>query len=287
MRHYRGRFAPTPSGPLHFGSLVAAVASYLDARHHHGKWFMRIDDIDQPRQQPGAVESILSTLEQLGFAWDGEVLYQSHRTERYQVLLDELVSRRLVYPCSCSRKEIAATAEAGVDGLVYPGSCRNGMRKGAAQFSYRIITDDRVIQFNDRIQGNYTQQLNQDIGDFILKRADGLFAYQLAIVADDDDQKINSIVRGRDLLVSTPRQIYLQQLLAMETPDYAHVPLVMDDSGNKLSKSDAAHPVYTNRPLETLGLALDFLGQPRVEADTIDSFWQQAISNWSIEQVPK
>jgi glutamyl-Q tRNA(Asp) synthetase len=287
MHQYRGRFAPTPSGPLHFGSLVAAVASYLDARHHNGKWFMRIDDIDQPRQQPGAVESILSTLEKLGFAWDGEVLYQSHRTERYQALLDELTSRQLAYPCSCSRKEIAASAKMGVDGLVYPGSCRSGMRKGASQYSYRVITDSRLIGFNDRIQGDYSQQLDLDIGDFVLKRADGLFAYQLAIVADDDDQKINSVVRGRDLLVSTPRQIYLQQLLGMETPEYAHVPLVLDDSGNKLSKSDAAHPVDTKRPLETLGLALDFLGQPAVEGDTIDSFWKQAISHWSIEQVPR
>jgi glutamyl-Q tRNA(Asp) synthetase len=287
MHQYRGRFAPTPSGPLHFGSLVAAVASYLDARHHNGKWFMRIDDIDQPRQQPGAVESILSTLEKLGFAWDGEVLYQSHRTERYQALLDELTSRQLAYPCSCSRKEIAASAKMGVDGLVYPGSCRSGMRKGASQYSYRVITDSRLIGFNDRIQGDYSQQLDLDIGDFVLKRADGLFAYQLAIVADDDDQKINSVVRGRDLLVSTPRQIYLQQLLGMETPEYAHVPLVLDHSGNKLSKSDAAHPVDTKRPLETLGLALDFLGQPAVESDTIDSFWKQAISHWSIEQVPR
>ncbi|OOY99384.1 tRNA glutamyl-Q(34) synthetase GluQRS [Solemya velum gill symbiont] len=287
MRHYRGRFAPTPSGPLHFGSLVAAVASYLDARHHQGDWFVRIDDLDQPRQKPGSVESILATLEALGFEWDDEIQYQSRRTERYQALLDELSNRQLVYPCSCSRKEIAAEAKAGVDGLVYPGTCRSGMREGATQFSFRIITDESVIQFNDRIQGTYTQQLDRDIGDFVLKRADGLFAYQLAIVADDHDQKINSIVRGRDLLVSTPRQIYLQQLLAMETPDYAHVPLVMDDNGNKLSKSDAAHPVDTKRALETLNLTLDFLGQAAVEADTIDSFWQQATRNWLIEQVPK
>ncbi|WP_256858049.1 tRNA glutamyl-Q(34) synthetase GluQRS [Solemya velum gill symbiont] len=263
------------------------AACYLDARHHQGDWFVRIDDLDQPRQKPGSVESILATLEALGFEWDDEIQYQSRRTERYQALLDELSNRQLVYPCSCSRKEIAAEAKAGVDGLVYPGTCRSGMREGATQFSFRIITDESVIQFNDRIQGTYTQQLDRDIGDFVLKRADGLFAYQLAIVADDHDQKINSIVRGRDLLVSTPRQIYLQQLLAMETPDYAHVPLVMDDNGNKLSKSDAAHPVDTKRPLETLNLTLDFLGQAAVEADTIDSFWQQATRNWLIEQVPK
>lgn len=287
MSPHRGRFAPSPTGSLHFGSLVAAMASYLDARQQQGEWLVRIDDIDTIREQQGAADKILLTLDKFGFEWHGDILRQSSRLDRYQQVLDELKEQQLVYRCSCSRKEIADIANNSIEGSIYPGTCRSKTSSNARQHAWRIITNDETIAFEDRIHGNVLQHVYSEVGDFVLKRADGLFAYQLAVVVDDEDQQVSSIVRGSDLLFSTPRQIYLQQKLGFQTPEYAHIPLVKNNDGRKLSKSDLAFPVDIRLPLVTLGKALEFLGQAKIEADTIDTFWQQAINNWSIKQTPK
>lgn len=231
---YIGRFAPSPTGLLHIGSLLTAVASYADARAHQGKWLVRIEDLDPPREMPGAAADILRTLEAFGFEWDGEVAYQSRRYDLYQDTLDRLKAAGLVYPCYCSRKDWQAAATHGADGFVYNGRCRNPQQRPDTQNktpAWRIQAPDRVIGFSDGIVGHYAQNLAHDIGDFVLLRADGYWAYQLAVVADDADQGITHIVRGQDLLVSTPRQIYLQQCLGVPTPAYAHLPLLTNNQG--------------------------------------------------------
>jgi glutamyl-Q tRNA(Asp) synthetase len=209
-----GRFAPSPTGPLHFGSLLAALASYCDVKSQGGLWRLRMEDLDKPREMAGAAQHILRTLEDFGFEWDGEVIYQSQRSDLYQDALNQLKAKSLVYNCDCSRKEIADSAQHGIDGLVYPGTCRH---KAVVKVPHagRVIVDDQPIAFTDAIQGNIQQTLAHDIGDFVLKRADGLFAYQLAVVVDDVEQGVTDIVRGADLLDSTPRQIYLQQRLGL------------------------------------------------------------------------
>ena len=233
------------------------------------------------------LEDLGDRMETFGMEWDSEVIYQSECVGRYEELLAILVKKNTAYRCSCSRKEIAAVASPGIEGPVYPGTCRNGARMDATQHAWRLKTHNDTIKFTDRVYGEIQQQVEHEIGDFILQRADGIFAYQLAIVADDADQAINRIVRGSDLLLSTPRQILLQQMLGFNTPGYAHVPLVKDSEGRKLSKSDDAWPVDTSHPVTTLCMALNFLGQETIEADTIDSFWRQATDNWTIEQVPR
>lgn len=282
---YRGRFAPSPTGPLHFGSLVSAVASYLDARHHNGEWLVRIENVDLPREKPGSAESILETLQHFGMQWDGEVLYQSQRTERYAAEVDRLLNENRAFHCSCSRKQIIENATMGEQGAIYPGTCRDGHDASATQLSVRLQTDDTLVRFDDRILGLQQQQVETEVGDFVIRRADGIHAYQLAVVVDDAEQAITHIVRGQDLLFSTARQVLLQRALGNPTPQYAHHRLVRDNRGKKLGKSDDAWPVDRSHPLNTLNKVLEFLHQPRVEADTIESFWQQAAQHWNIERL--
>lgn len=285
----RGRFAPSPTGPLHFGSLVAAVGSYLDARANRGEWLVRVDDLDRTRIVPGAADGILRALEALGLAWDGEILYQSKRDEAYRAALDQLKKRDLIYPCSCSRREIADSAITGIDGPVYPGTCRKGLLPGRAAQAERILTPSAKIEFKDAVQGKIAHHLERQIGDFVLKRADGLYAYQLAVVVDDAGQGITDVVRGADLLNSTPRQIYLQQQLGLATPRYAHLPVAVNVVGEKLSKQTLAAPIDASQPVPVLNAALAFLGQDRVDCGAADtaSFWRQAVAGWAISRVPQ
>lgn len=287
-RGYRGRFAPSPTGRLHFGSLVAAVAGYLDARAADGVWLLRIENIDPPREVPGSTDAILSALEAFGFQWDGEIVFQGDRFERYREVAESLLNRRLAYPCGCSRKEIAAIAKHGHEGFIYPGTCRNGLPADRKGRSLRLRTDDTPVDFDDRIQARIEQRLESEIGDYVIRRADGYYAYQLGVVIDDNDQGITHVVRGCDLLHSTTRQIHLQQLLGYQTPSYAHFPVVLDEAGNKLSKQDNAHPVDTNNPFPALEMALSFLNQPLPQNPlSLEEWWQWAIAHWDIELIPK
>lgn len=259
---YVGRFAPSPTGPLHLGSLVTALGSFLDAHTHQGQWLVRIEDLDPPRAQPGAADSILRTLEACGLNWDGVVLYQHTRLDAYQAALDELLAKGLAYPCACSRREIADSGVRGLEGLVYPGICRNGLPPGKNGRAVRLrIPDHETLAFSDRLQGTLKQDLAREIGDFVLRRADGYFAYQLAVVADDAFQHITNIVRGADLLLSTPRQIYLQRQLGLPTPIYMHLPAIVNSAGEKLSKQTGAAPLDVRRPTATLIRALEILHQ--------------------------
>jgi glutamyl-Q tRNA(Asp) synthetase len=268
---YRGRFAPSPTGPLHFGSLVAALGSYLDARAHDGDWLVRMEDLDPPRAAPGAAADILRTLESLGLHWNGAILHQSERRDAYQAALAGLARHGSTYPCACTRREIGDSALAGVDGsLVYPGTCRNGLPSGRTARATRLRVDDAAIEFDDAVQGRIRQQLATDVGDFVLRRADGLFAYQLAVVVDDAAQGITDVVRGADLLDSTPRQILLQRLLGAPTPRYLHLPVATNAAGEKLSKQTRAPPIDRARPGAALVAALEFLGQ-RPESRLVDA----------------
>jgi glutamyl-Q tRNA(Asp) synthetase len=268
---YTGRFAPSPTGPLHMGSLIAALASWLDARAAGGRWLLRIEDLDRPRCVPGAVESILDALRALGLGWDGEVVFQSARLDRYRAALERLRSH--TYWCGCSRREIAdSSLGLATDGApIYPGTCRAGTTR--ARRALRLKTSGEPIAFDDRVQGPQQQVLSRDIGDFVLCRADGLFAYQLAVVVDDAEQGVTDVVRGADLLDSTPRQIYLQQLLGVPTPRYLHVPVAINAAGEKLSKQTGARPI--DGSWNTIQHALRFLGQPAA------SSLQEAVGNWN------
>lgn len=263
-----GRFAPSPTGPLHYGSLVAALGSWLFARSCGGKWLLRIDDLDRQRVVPGMADGIMRTLELLGFEWDAEPLWQSRRTEVYAAALARLNRKGFVYPCGCSRAKIAsiATAPHGAEELVYPGICRDGIPAGKEARSLRLRVTDEELSFTDAVMGRFSQKLTEACGDFVIRRADGLFAYHLATVVDDAAAGINQVVRGADLLASTPRQIYLQRLLDVAQPAYCHLPLVVDPSGAKLSKRDAALSLQSGRDLLREGGALlldalHFLGQ--------------------------
>jgi glutamyl-Q tRNA(Asp) synthetase len=283
---YIGRFAPSPTGPLHAGSLVAAMASYLDARAHGGVWRVRIEDIDEARTVTGAPEAILDCLRKFGMKWDGEVVRQSQRHALYQAAYDKLGSH--AYPCGCSRKEIAdsRTGVASDGAAIYPGLCRNRLPPGKDARALRLRVPDAEdpagwIQFEDRWQGFISQNLATEVGDFILKRADGFWAYQLAVVVDDAEQGITDIVRGGDLLDSTARQIYLQRLLDFPTPRYLHVPVVANDRGEKLSKQTGARGLNTSNPLEELHAAAQFLRLQINSARSVDDFWRQALAQWA------
>jgi len=284
---YRGRFAPSPSGALHFGSLVAALGSYLDARKNRGQWLLRIEDLDPPREKPGASDEIIRTLDGFGFEWDGEILYQSHRHEAYEEALTRLAERKILYPCGCTRKEIANAGLEGLEGPIYPGTCRKHLPPGRAARAFRVVTDDRPVSFRDRVCGNLSQKLFTESGDFVVRRADGLFAYQLAVVVDDACQQINQVVRGADLLNSTPRQIYLQRLLDLPQINYAHLPLVLNAEGKKLSKQTRAHPVNRKEPLPALLAALNFLKQllPPEPPGNLAEFWEWSLSVWDLEKL--
>lgn len=258
-----GRFAPSPTGALHFGSLVAAVGSYCLARRAGGRWLLRMEDLDTPRVVPGAAEGILRSLETLGFDWDGEVLWQSRRIEFYQAALERLRRSGLVYDCGCSRKEVLASAPyAGEEGPIYPGTCRGGLGPGRKPRALRLRVPERQVVFSDGLFGLQEQHLASAVGDFVLRRADGLFAYQLAVVVDDAASGVTQVVRGADLLPSTPRQIYLQACLDYPHPQYVHLPLVLAADGDKISKR---HGTLALDLAATGGLllwqALGFLGQ--------------------------
>jgi glutamyl-Q tRNA(Asp) synthetase len=257
----RGRFAPSPTGALHFGSLLAAVASFLDARSRGGEWLVRIEDLDPPREVPGAASEILRALESLGLEWDGAVVYQSRRGERYAAALEALVARGLAYPCACTRREIADSALHGIDGPVYPGTCREGIPAGRAARSWRARVSDVRIELDDEVQGVVVQQLAREVGDFVLRRADGPFAYQLAVVVDDAEQGVTRVVRGADLIDSTQRQMLLQALLGYPTPAYLHIPVAVNAAGEKLSKQTRARALDPRAPAAALFAALQFLGQ--------------------------
>jgi glutamyl-Q tRNA(Asp) synthetase len=278
---YAGRFAPSPTGPLHFGSLVAALASWLDARAAGGRWLVRIEDLDAPRTHPGAAEDILRALERLGLTWDGPVLYQSVRAARYEAALLQL--RASTYWCGCTRREIADSALGlAADGAqIYPGTCREGLPAGKAPRALRVRTDGAQISFEDRVQGSQLQSVEREVGDFILHRADGQLAYQLAVVVDDAEQGITHVVRGADLMDSTARQIHLQRLLGHATPRYLHVPVAVNAAGEKLSKQSGAQAIDAQRPAQLLQEALAFLGQS-VTADL-----DEAVANWEPASIPR
>lgn len=289
---YRGRFAPSPTGPLHFGSLAAAVGSYLDARGQGGEWLVRMEDVDTGRNVPGAADAILRTLEAFGFAWDGPVLWQTRRGEAYAAALERLRAAGLAYGCACSRREIAdsATGHAVDGGLVYPGTCRDGLPQGRTARAWRLRVPDDEIVFVDRIQGRVAQQLAREVGDFVLRRADGPFAYQLAVAVDDDFQGISDIVRGADLIGSTPRQIWLQRCLGFAEPRYAHLPVATNAAGEKLSKQTRAPALLPGGEAGDLVAALRFLGQPAPAAlarATVGEVWAWAFAYWSFAAVPR
>lgn len=289
---YRGRFAPSPTGPLHFGSLVAAVGSYLDARSRGGEWLLRMEDVDTPRNVPGAADDILRTLEIFGFEWDGVVLWQSRRGEAYAAALERLRLAGLAYPCACSRKEIAdSAARPAVDGgFAYPGTCRDGLPPGRVARAWRLRVMDEETAFIDRLQGRQAQRLERDIGDFVLRRADGLFAYQLAVIVDDAWQGVTDIVRGADLLASTPRQIWLQRCLGYPQPRYAHLPVAANAAGEKLSKQTRAPALDGSRVAAELVRALRFLGQAvpdELASSRPAEVWRWARQHWDFAALPR
>jgi glutamyl-Q tRNA(Asp) synthetase len=317
---YRGRFAPSPTGPLHAGSLVAALASWLDARAHHGRWLVRIEDVDTPRCQPGADRLILEQLAHCGLVPDGPPVYQSQRGDLYQHALDSLIARGLAYPCACTRQDIARALAASGQArerhgeLIYPGTCRKGLN-GRFSRAWRLLTESyeentgssqsirglsainlvansvqdssavkAQITWNDRLLGPQSQDVGSEVGDFVLKRADGLWAYQLAVVVDDAAQGITDIVRGEDLADNTARQILLQCALGLPTPRYLHTPLVLGANGEKLSKQNGAQALDTAQPLRLLAQAGRALGldvERMTSADSPSAWLQQAIPLWA------
>ena len=289
MALYRGRFAPSPTGPLHFGSLVAALGSCCDARAVGGEWLVRIEDVDTPRARPGAEALILRTLERHGFAWDGPVVRQSERTAHYEAALATLIAQGDVFRCTCARSSLAG-ARVGPGGeAIYPGTCR-AARHGATgqRFSWRMnVQEAGTIAFQDRLQGTRVECLRDDVGDFVVKRADGLFAYQLAVVVDDALQGITDVVRGADLLASTPRQIHLQRRLGLPTPRYLHLPVAINARGEKLSKQTGA-PALADDPVPALVAAWRFLDQvpPPEPPATSEAFWTWARARWNPARLP-
>ena len=288
---YIGRFAPSPTGPLHIGSLIAAVASYLEARRHHGRLLVLIEDIDAPRTIPGAASTILDQLAAHGLEWDGEVLWQSWRLDAYQEVLDHLREKGFVYPCACSRKEIADSSLRAPDGSYrYPGTCRQGLPANRQAHAWRVRTDAGPLPWQDLIQGAQQEDVWETIGDFVLRRGDGQFAYQLAVVVDDARQNVTHVVRGADLLDSTARQILLQRLLGYPQPVYAHLPVATNPAGEKLSKQTLAAPISSEQPAENLWRVLHFLAQnppATLRHAGLEELWQWAFANWDLEKVPR
>lgn len=289
-RPYRGRFAPSPTGRLHLGSLFAAAGSFLQARAAGGAWLVRMEDLDAPRVVSGAADDILRTLEQLGLEWDGPVLYQSVRTEAYEAALGKLEASQQVFRCSCSRKELAAAAPdvstALVEDLFYPGTCRAGARYPKRPPAYRFRVEGGEVAFDDALQGRCSQDVGGVLGDFVVRRRDGLFAYQLAVVVDDAAQGITEVVRGRDLLGSTARQLLLQQALQLPHPRYAHLPVLMEADGQKAAKSRRSLPVETDSAPLLIHRVLTLLGQAppsELAAATPHELWHWAIEHWRAE----
>lgn len=275
-----GRFAPSPTGPLHAGSLVAAMASWLDARACGGRWIVRIEDVDKPREVPGSADAILDALRAYGFRWDGAVVRQSERQSLYERAFERLVADGRVFPCGCSRHEVER-AGAGASGPTYPGTCRAGLPAGRRPRAWRMRVPAREIVFDDRAFGTLRQRLDHEVGDFVVRRADGLWAYQLAVVVDDAEQGVTDVVRGADLLDSTGRQRLLQQALGLPHPTMLHVPLVLDAAGDKLAKSTGATPLHLAAPLPALHAAARHLGIAIEPASSVERFWERATAAWA------
>ena len=281
---YIGRFAPSPTGPLHFGSLVAALASFLDARFNGGLWLVRLEDLDPPREQSGASNLILDQLLSLGLEWDNDVLFQSTRLNAYQSALNKLSQKSSTYRCDCTRTSIKERSS------IYDGYCRTKDKAPRNNFAIRIKTSNRKIHFQDEIRGNFKQDVEKEVGDFIVLRKDKLFAYHLAVVVDDEYQKISHVVRGGDLISSTPRQIYLQQLLDFKTPRYAHIPVAVNDQNVKLSKQNFSPGIEVKNASHLIFQALQFLGQKpndSLSRASAQELLQWAVCNWDIHSVPK
>jgi glutamyl-Q tRNA(Asp) synthetase len=283
---YRGRFAPSPTGVLHAGSLAAALASFLDARAHGGNWRIRIEDLDPPREVPGAAQAIVDVLAAFGLTSDEAPVFQSRRGPLYLRALDRLAAAGLVYGCACSRSEIAAEQQRlGLPAHLYPGTCRNGTA-GRRVRALRVRVPDEAVGFIDRACGSYEQHLAREVGDFVVRRADGLWAYQLAVVVDDAEQRITDVVRGADLLDNTPRQIWLQRALGLPTPRYLHVPVVTNARGEKLSKQTGAEPLDPADPCGELERAWQHLGFGRLGAGSVDAFLRLAVARWRARWCP-
>ncbi len=285
---YRGRFAPTPSGPLHFGSLVAATGSYLEARSRRGEWCVRIDDLDPPRVAPGAIESILHCLEALGFEWDCPVLYQTKRLAAYHAALHRLCRLGVVYPCACTRREIADSAIPGVEGPAYPGTCRDSLPPGRPARALRVCVQGMDSDFHDSLLGPQHRDLQREVGDFVVYRADGVYAFHLASAVDDGECGVTHVVRGADLLESSARQIPLFGLLAMPVPHYTHLPVAVGQRGEKLSKQTKAAPVDPTRPVAVLQAVLRFLNQTvpdDLDEASVPELWRHAIERWDLQRV--
>lgn len=275
-----GRFAPSPTGDLHFGSLVSAVGSYLEARRAGGRWLVRIEDIDPPREVAGSANRIIDDLGRLGMNPDGPVLYQSSRLEAYQAAVDALLETGLAYACACSRKDLSESGR-------YTGTCRNGMPPGKAPRSIRLRVEEGDFSFSDKVQGEVSDSPAATTGDFVIRRADGLFAYQLAVVVDDHFQGISQVVRGADLLGSTNRQIYLQKALGFVTPEYMHLPIVISADGKKLSKRARTDPVTLQEPASAIKQALRFLGQSPPMGLPLNDLWEWALGHWDSNLIPR
>jgi glutamyl-Q tRNA(Asp) synthetase len=279
-----GRFAPSPTGPLHYGSLLAAVASYLNIRSQNGTWLVRIDDLDPPREIAGAASDILHTLESFGLHWDKDILYQSRRLEAYDEALARLQKKNLIYLCSCSRKDIVQRGES-----IYTGHCRSGYIAGRQRYAIRLKVSKETLSWHDMIQGSQFSRLFQEHGDFVVRRADGLHAYHLAVVLDDDYQNITESIRGADLLSSTSAQMYLQNALDIEPPQYAHIPVAVNTRGEKLSKQTGAESISMHDPARTLFKALQDLGQspPQdLQASSIRDILNWGKQNWALKKIP-
>jgi glutamyl-Q tRNA(Asp) synthetase len=283
---YVGRFAPSPTGPLHAGSVATALGAWLDARAHDGRWLLRIEDIDPPREQPGASAAILDVLPRLGLRWDGEPVFQSARGDRYARALERLVAGGLAYPCACTRREIADSQRrlgqpsARHRELPYPGTCRAGLPPGRMARAWRLRVPPGVVSFVDRSLGPCAQDVAAEVGDFVLRRADGLWAYQLAVVADDADQGVTDIVRGADLLGSSARQVVLGRALGLPIPRFMHLPVVAGTDGEKLSKQNGAAAIDPARPLDVLGAALVHLGLEPPGPQPLDAWLAEATRRW-------
>ena len=277
---YRGRFAPSPTGDLHFGSLIAAVGSFLQAKSQNGTWLIRIEDLDPPREVAGSTERIIADLAAFGMYPDENVVYQSSRIPVYEAALQDLLARNLAFWCGCSRRHLP-------DEGIYPGTCRKEIPPDRERRSIRLKADRGLIEIDDGIQGRFGQDLKHEVGDFITRRGDGLVAYQLATAIDDAWQGISEVVRGADLLDSTPRQVYLQELLGLPTPRYAHLPVVLGENGKKLSKRTMADPVAGTDLASTLATSLTFLGHPPPNGVSgLDQLWRWAFDHWDISKVP-
>ncbi|MDQ7090755.1 MAG: tRNA glutamyl-Q(34) synthetase GluQRS [Methylococcales bacterium] len=281
---YRGRFAPSPTGQLHLGSLYTAVASFLDARAHQGQWLVRMDDLDTPRNYVGASDDILRTLDVFGLHWDESVFYQSQHAHRYQAVIKQLRQQQRIYPCICSRKNLADANSQGI----YPQFCRDKVIAADKEVALRVKTTEQIIHFQDELQGLTTHNLSTDEGDFIIQRKDKIIAYQLAVVVDDNQQRVNHVLRGMDLLTSTPRQLYLQKLLSFPTPNYLHSPIIMDEKGQKLSKQTFAKAIDKHQPEKTLFYILELLKQQppvTLKGASVNELLNWAIAHWQVKNL--